>query len=62
MCHGSLDDIRAYARNMVTMLGRPQGGFIPRRYDDPVGAGHRMEAVNVMCEEILAASHARYSR
>ncbi len=28
------------------------------RYYDPVGAGHRMEAVNVMCEEILAASHA----
>ncbi len=55
MCHGSLDDIRAYARAMVTTLGRPTGGFLPRWYDDVVGAGHTWEGVNAMCEAFLAA-------
>ena len=56
MCHGSLDDIRAYARNMARLLGRPSGGFIPRWYTDPVGAGHRQESITAMCEEFLKIS------
>ena len=53
MVHGSLDDIRAYCHRMVRLLGRPNGGFIPRWYSDPVGAGHRPEAIDAMCEEFL---------
>lgn len=53
---GSLDEIRAYCRKMARVLGRPQGGFIPRWYTDPVGAGHRPEAVDAMCEEFLRLS------
>ena len=53
MAHGSLDEIRAYCHKMVKLLGRPRGGFIPRWYSDPVGAGHRPEAVDAMCEEFL---------
>ena len=30
MYHGTLDDIRAYCHRMVELLGRPDGGFIPR--------------------------------
>jgi uroporphyrinogen decarboxylase len=56
MVHGSLDDIRAYCRQMVRLLGRPEGGFIPRWYTDPAGAGHRPEAITVMCEEFLRLS------
>lgn len=56
MVRGSLDDIRAYARNMARLLGRPAGGFIPRWYDDPQGAGHRPEALAAMCEEFLKLS------
>ena len=50
---GSLDEIRAYCRKMVATLGRPNGGFIPRWYADPVGAGHRQQAVDAMCQEFL---------
>ena len=53
MVKGSLDDIRQYCRRMTTMLGRPEGGFIPKWYSDPVGAGHREEAIEAMCEEFL---------
>jgi uroporphyrinogen decarboxylase len=53
MVYGSLDDIRAYCRKMVALLGRPEGGFIPKWYGDPVGAGHRPEAIEAMCEEFL---------
>ena len=51
--YGTLDDIRAYCRQMVAWLGRPSGGFIPRWYTDPAGAGHRPEAIDAMCREFL---------
>jgi hypothetical protein len=34
MASGSLDDIRAYCRQMVRCLERPAGGFIPKWYLD----------------------------
>jgi len=61
MVHGTLDDIRAYCRKMVDLLGRLQaGGFIPRWYTDPAGAGHRQEAIDAMCEEFLRLSREVY--
>lgn len=54
MVRGSLDDIRAYAQRMVHTLGRPSGGFIARWYADPVGAGHRPDAIEAMSEAFLA--------
>lgn len=56
MAHGTLEEIRAYCRKMVTTLGRPEGGFIAGWYGDPVGAGHRPEAIVAMCEEFLNLS------
>jgi hypothetical protein len=56
MVYGTLDDIRTYCRSMVRLLGRPDGGFIPRWYSDPAGAGHRQEAINAMCTEFLRLS------
>ena len=56
MASGDLDRIRAYCRAMARHLGRPTGGFIPKWYIDPVGAGHRPEAIAAMCEEFLAIS------
>ncbi len=56
MAIGSLDEIRLYCQAMVRCLGRPKGGFIPRWYSDPVGAGHRPEAIDAMCEEFLKIS------
>ncbi|MDH7569413.1 MAG: uroporphyrinogen decarboxylase family protein [Armatimonadota bacterium] len=62
MAHGSPDEIRAYCRRMVRLLGRPEGGFIAKWYSDPVGAGHRPEAITAMCEEFLAISQEIYGR
>jgi hypothetical protein len=59
LARGNLDEIRAYARQMAQSLGRPNGGFIPRWYSDPVGAGHTPEAVDAMCEEFLQMGVAR---
>jgi hypothetical protein len=56
MVSGSLDDIRRYAREMVRLLGRPKGGFIPRWYSDPKGAGHRPEALDAMSDEFIKLS------
>ena len=56
MARGTLDDIRAYCRKMVRLLGRPAGGFIPGWYADPVAVGHRQEAIDAMCEEFLRLS------
>lgn len=53
MVNGSLDDIRAYCRRMVNCLGKSNGGFIAKWYGDPVGAGHRQEAIDAMCQEFL---------
>ena len=53
MARGDLDEIRAYARKITRLLGRPGGGFIPRWYSDPKGAGHTDAAVEAMCEEFL---------
>ncbi len=57
MVYGTLDDIRAYCRRMVKLLSRPGGGFIPRWYSDPAGAGHRQEAIDAMCTEFLHLAH-----
>jgi hypothetical protein len=56
MVRGSTDEIRAYCRSMARLLGRPGGGFIPRWYTDPAGAGHTPEALAAMCEEFLTLS------
>jgi hypothetical protein len=56
MVRGTLDDIRAYCHRLTRTLGRPTGGFIPKWYGDPAGAGHRPEAIEAMCREFLAIS------
>ncbi|MBL7106680.1 MAG: hypothetical protein ISS77_03625 [Phycisphaerae bacterium] len=57
MVGGSVDDIRAYCRKMVKCLGTDKGGFIPKCYMDPVGAGHRQEAIDAMCKEFIRLSN-----
>jgi len=61
MVYGTPGEIRAYCRKMAALLGRPAGGFIPRWYSDPVGAGHSQEAVDVMCREFLRIAHKQVS-
>ena len=56
MGKASGEEIRAYCRRMVRMLGRPEGGFIAKWYPDPEGAGHPQEAIEAMSEEFLSLS------
>ncbi len=58
MVRGTLDEIRAYCGRLVRTLGRPEGGFIAQWYSDPVGAGHRPEAIEAMSEEFVRLSTA----
>jgi uroporphyrinogen-III decarboxylase len=60
--NGSIDGVRAYARRMAKQLGRPNGGFIPRWYTDPAGAGHTQAALDAMCEEFRAISREMYGQ
>jgi hypothetical protein len=53
-------EIRAYCRQMVALLGRQNGGIIPRWYTDPAGAGHTQEAIDIMCREFLEISREMY--
>ena len=53
---GSLDEIRRYCHTMFHALGSKKGGFMPKWYSDPVGAGHRREAIDAMCQEFLKIS------
>jgi uroporphyrinogen decarboxylase len=62
MVHGTLDEIRAYCRKLVTTLGRPEGGFIAQWYGDPAGAGHRQKAIEAMSEEFVRLSRAHGAR
>jgi len=57
---GDEEKIRAYCRQMAECLGTKEGGFIPRWYGDPKGAGHTKEAIDVMCKEFLQISRELY--
>jgi len=56
MVYGTLDDIRRYCRHLIKNLGCSSGGFLARWYSDPVGVGHRQEAIDAMCDEFLKIS------
>lgn len=53
MCTNDLGAIRAYCGEMVRHLARPTGGFLPRWYSDPDGAGHTRKAIDAMCTKFL---------
>lgn len=61
MTYGTEAEIRTYCRDMVKYLcDGKKGGFIPRWYTDPVGAGHKREMIDMMCEEFLKISNEIY--
>ncbi|MFP4055642.1 MAG: uroporphyrinogen decarboxylase family protein [Candidatus Brocadiia bacterium] len=58
MVHGTLDDIRAYARKLIDTLGRYDGGFMAKWYPAPQAVGHSEERIAAMAEAFVA--HGRY--
>jgi hypothetical protein len=51
MAHGTMDEIRAYCHKLNKAFNRNNGGFIPRWYGDPKGAGHSEPALKAQSEE-----------
>ncbi|MFH1069743.1 MAG: uroporphyrinogen decarboxylase family protein, partial [Candidatus Glassbacteria bacterium] len=60
MARGDPAEIRAYCRKMADCLGTAHGGFMPKWYSDPKGAGHSQEAIRAMCEEFLTISRENF--
>jgi len=56
LASGDIPAIEQYCRDMKAHLAADKGGFIPRWYSDPVGAGHTEKAVCAMCDEFLRIS------
>ncbi len=48
MIRGTIDDIRAYARRLVEVFGRFDGGFISKWYPSPKAVQHSQERVQAM--------------
>lgn len=55
MVHGSLDDIRAYARRLVETFGRFNGGFISKWYPSPKAVDHSDERNQIMAKAFTEA-------
>lgn len=60
MVRGSPGEIRDYCRRMVRSLGTKAGGFIPRWYSDPKGAGHSRENIRLMCDTFMEINQEMY--
>ncbi len=50
MIEGSIDDIRNYAKRMITTIGGFNGGYISMAYSTPKDVNHPPEKVAAMCE------------
>jgi len=53
MVHGTLDDIRAYARRLIETLGCYNGGFIAKWYPSPLAVQHSDERIRAMAEAFV---------
>lgn len=51
MARGTPEQIRAYCHKLNKAFNRNNGGFIPRWYGDPKGAGHSEQALRAQAEE-----------
>ncbi len=49
MVDGSIEDIRAYTRRMISTLGAHNGGLVSMAYTTPDAVGHTPEKVAAMC-------------
>jgi len=53
MVSGSVEDVRAYARDLIESLGTSNGGFISKWYPSPEAVGHTQEKIAAMCEAFV---------
>jgi uroporphyrinogen decarboxylase len=53
MVHGTVEDVRAYARRLIERFGRYRGGFIAAWYGSPQAVQHTPEKIAAMCEAFV---------
>ena len=53
MVHGSIEEVRAYARKLIDTLGCFDGGFIAQWYASPQAVDHDREKIDAMAEEFV---------
>lgn len=53
MVHGSVADVRAYARKLIDSFGRFSGGFIAQWYASPQAVEHSQEKIDAMAREFV---------
>jgi uroporphyrinogen-III decarboxylase len=58
MVFGSVDDVRSYARRLISTFGRFTGGFIAQWYASPAAVDHSQEKITAMSETFV--KYAKY--
>ena len=61
MVHGSVEEVRAYARRLIDTLGRFNGGFIAQWYASPDAVAHSREKIDAMAEEFVTYGASVYA-
>ena len=62
MVHGTVEDVRAYARKLIDSFGRFNGGFIAKWYSDPDAVEHSWEKIHAMCKEFMEYGEQVYQK
>jgi uroporphyrinogen decarboxylase len=53
MIHGSVEDIQKYARRLIDVFGKYNGGFMSRMYPNPDACQHSKEKIEVMSKAFV---------
>ncbi len=53
MVHGTVEDVRVYARKLIDTLGCYNGGFIAKWYPSPDAVDHSQEKIEAMADEFV---------
>ncbi len=62
MVHGTVEDVRRYARRLIEAFGKFNGGFIAKWYPSPEAVGHTWEKISAMAEEFVKYGSQFYRR
>jgi hypothetical protein len=53
MVRGTVEDVRACARKLISSFGSFNGGFIAQWYASPAAVQHSQEKIDAMCQEFV---------
>ncbi len=62
MIHGTVSDVRSYARRLMDTFGKYNGGFMAQWYSSPLAVAHAEEKIKAMCDEFVRYGASFYRR